>query len=418
MSGLTSRAQGCCAFRPRPPPTGRDRGYGREVIPRRPRPVAVAVAGLLLAGCTATATPAPGRAASSPAATPSGAAPAPAGPAPVFAFYYLWWDRGHWLSRLGPHYPAAAGATAAAAPLPAALDPRGCAATTSYPGNVETDISPGLGYDQSDPATIRRDVEQAAASGLSGFLVNWVGTGKPDQGPASSEYDQRLAHVFDAVHAVNAAGGHFRVVLNYQSSAKAIPVDQIITDLDWYTRTWGQDPALDHSWSPRPEVLLSGTWKYSDTDLAQVAQALRPKAYLIGDEKPSSWGAGRAAALDGVSYYWSSQDPYKNPTSFATLTRFAKDVRASRNPDGSAKAWLAPFTPGYNAALLYKTPTCVPRDDGKTMRVLYDGNSASSPDGWTLISWNEISEGSYVVPLERYGTRYVDVLAALLTGRR
>ena len=130
------------------------------------------------------------------------------------------------------------------------------------------------------------------------------------------------------------------------------------------------------------------------------------------------WGAGRAAALDGVSYYWSSQDPYRNPASFATLTRFAKDVRATRNPDGTAKTWLSPFTPGYNAALLYKTPTCVPRDDGKTMQVLFAGNRASGPDGWTFISWNEISEGSYVVPLQRYGTKYVDDLATLLRQGR
>ncbi len=378
------------------------------------------LAALLLAGCTGSGAPRAGSVSGSPPppAATSAPAPAPVGanvPAPVFAFYYMWWDRSHWLSRLGPAYPAA---EAEAASLPASLDARGCGATTAYPGNVETDISLGLAYDQSDPATIRRDVEQAAAAGLTGFLVNWIGTGQPGQGASSSAYDQRLANVFDAVHAVNAAGHRFRVILNYQSSAKVIPVNQIVTDVEWFTRTYGQDPALDHTWSSRPEVLLSGSWKYSDVDLGQVSRALRPNAYIIGDEKPSSWGAGRAAALDGVSYYWSSQDPYRNPASFATLTRFAKDVRATRNPDGTAKTWLSPFTPGYNAALLYKTPTCVPRDDGKTMQVLFAGNRASGPDGWTFISWNEISEGSYVVPLQRYGTKYVDDLAMLLRQGR
>jgi hypothetical protein len=89
-----------------------------------------------------------------------------------------------------------------------------------------------------------------------------------------------------------------------------------------------------------------------------------------------------------------------------------------KNPDGSAKTWLAPFTPGYNAGLLYGTPTCVPRDDGRTKHKIHDGNLATEPDGWTLISWNEISDGSYIVPLARYGDPYANTLADIIrTGR-
>jgi hypothetical protein len=80
--------------------------------------------------------------------------------------------------------------------------------------------------------------------------------------------------------------------------------------------------------------------------------------------------------------------------------------------------WLAPFTPGYNATLLYHTPTCVPRNNGQTMKALFAGNSVSKPDGWTLISWNEISEGSYVVPLTRYATTYLDVLKSITQANR
>lgn len=93
-------------------------------------------------------------------------------------------------------------------------------------------------------------------------------------------------------------------------------------------------------------------------------------------------------------------------------------MREVKNPGGATKTWLAPFTPGYNAMLLYDTPTCVPRDDGETMHKLYDGNAASDPAGWTFISWNEISEGSYIVPLTRYGDLYTNTLADIIsTGR-
>ena len=100
------------------------------------------------------------------------------------------------------------------------------------------------------------------------------------------------------------------------------------------------------------------------------------------------------------------------------MAKFADAVRQSPNPDGRQKTWLAPFTPGYNASLLYDSPTCVPRDNGETMRTLFAGNASSKPDGWTLISWNEISEGSYVVPLTRYGTGYTDILKVLALSNR
>ena len=70
--------------------------------------------------------------------------------------------------------------------------------------------------------------------------------------------------------------------------------------------------------------------------------------------------------------------------------------------------WLAPVAPGYNNG------TCVPRLNGETLRRLYEGNRASRPNGWTLISWNEITENTHVVPLRRYGGAYVMRLGATL----
>ena len=49
----------------------------------------------------------------------------------------------------------------------------------------------------------------------------------------------------------------------------------------------------------------------------------------------------------------------------------------------------------------------MPRDNGATLQALFDGNAAGDPDGWLLISWNEITEGTYVTPeLQRYGGAY------------
>ena len=103
-----------------------------------------------------------------------------------------------------------------------------------------------------------------------------------------------------------------------------------------------------------------------------------------------------------------------NPGSFTTLKNLAAQVRASgTNPDGSRKLWFAPVAPGYDS-ILNGGSTCVPRNGVQTLDTLWSGNAQSAPDGWTLISWNEISEGSYVQPLQRWGTLYLDELHRLI----
>ena len=210
------------------------------------------------------------------------------------------------------------------------------------------------------------------------------------------------------------SGTPFKLIFNYQSSAKTLTMTQFTNDLNYLTAQYSTDAVLDHTFSSKPEIILAGTWKYTDSDIQAISQGFRSKLYLLGDEKPSTWDAARADNLDGTSYYWSSQDPYNNQSSFNQIKGFAATVRATANPDGHPKTWLAPFTPGYNAMLLYNTQNCVPRNSGQTMRKLFEGNLASAPDGWTLISWNEISEGSYIVPLTRYGTLYLDTLTDIL----
>src|SRR3954447_6606949 len=359
---------------------------------------------LLLTGANLTASAAPA------------AAPVPAVPAdtakPVFVIYYLWWTANHWQDRLGPNYPH--GETPA--PLPATLDANGCNTRSTYPGNTLTDVPGPAGYDQSDAATIERDVRLAASLGMKGFAVNWNGAGTSDQTVTSTTYNRRLQYVFDAVHKINAEGTPFRVMLNYKGSATKLSTTAINGDLAYFAGRYGADPALDHTYSNRPEVVWAGSWKYSAAELTTAANGSRSKVFLIGDEKPSTWNATRAAQLDGASYYWSSQDPWRNPASFSQIKKLSDAVHAGTNPDGRKKIWLAPFTPGYNAQLLYGTSTCVERRGGQTMHELFRGNKATNPDGWTFISWNEIAEGSYIVPLTRYGQKYTTELKTLITN--
>jgi hypothetical protein len=329
---------------------------------------------------------------------------------PVFAAYYLWWTNRHWHDRLGSNYPYSQ------SPLPASLGANGCGAVSKYAGNQLTDVSQQLAYDQDLPGVIENDVRAAAAAGIAGFSVNWKGDGTTTQTPTSVAFNRRLQALFDAAHKVTAEGTPFKIQLRYQASSSSLSPSYIINDLQYYLARYGSDPASDRSFSSKPEVIWTGSWKYSDSVVSTVSKALRSKAFLIGDEKVASWDANAAASFDGDSYYWSSQDPYGNPASFSQLQTLAAKVRSTRNPDGSAKVWLAPFTPGYDAQLLTGSATCVPRNGTQTMHSLFDGNSASSPDGWVFISWNEIAEGTYIVPLTRWGKAYLDAMRTITRG--
>jgi hypothetical protein len=50
------------------------------------------------------------------------------------------------------------------------------------------------------------------------------------------------------------------------------------------------------------------------------------------------------------------------------------------------------------------------------MHALFNGNAASNPDGWTFFSWNEIAEGTYLVPLARWGGTSTSELKNLIAA--
>ncbi len=346
--------------------------------------------------------------------SPPTTSPAPVRPTSanhrMFAFYYLWWDTQHWHSRLGPNYPYGANP----APLPATLSGDGCTVTNNYPGNQLTDVASPL-WTQDDPAQIQSDVQRAAQAGLAGFAVSWAGTGQANQNASSSAFNRRLAMLVAAVHQINQRGTPFSLWVAYISSAVIRTQTQIDNDLSYLQTVYGNDPAFDRSNSGRPTLIMMGSRKYPQSLLDAFSARWRPHFYLVADENWNTWNDGKAADFDADQYYWSSQNPVTNQSSFGDIAQLAAEVRSSRNPDGSAKQFFSPLAPGYNK-VLGGGSGCVPRDGGQTMRNIYAGNAAANPNGWMVISWNEIDEGTYVVPLERYGQQSLDTLSAIING--
>ena len=317
----------------------------------------------------------------------------------VYAYYYLWWSRNHWQAKLGPGYPYAVSPWI----LPATTDPDGCGAVSLIPGNQLLDAPAGI-YSQDDPGVIERDIRAAKGAGLTGFWLNWKGNGSSQQSLTSVTYTPRLAEAFAASNRV----GGFVNWVSYESISMPSP-DAIINDLNFLYAQFGSDPAWEKI-DGQPVLTFTGSRRYSDAEVARVSQAVSHLFYLVGDESRATLTPARMALFDGITYYWSSQDPYGNPQSFNQVKEIGDRVHAA------GKRWFAPFAPGYNSTLLTGGSNCVPRKNGETMRALWRGNSASNPDGWGLISWNEIAENSHVQPLQKWGNTYLQVLSELINA--
>ena len=263
-------------------------------------------------------------------------------------------------------------------------------------GNIETDAPAAL-FTQDDPSQVTYDVQSAIAAGLTGFAVDWYGTGSATQTPTSNGEDQRLDLLVQAVDQAQAEGHNFHLWLSYEASSTGLTQTAIAGDLSYLTSQYGNDPAFDRSNGGKPTFIWVGSYKYSLPVVAAISNQFRSAWYFVGGYQWNQWNDTVAPYFDADSPYWSSQDPWTNSPSFQQLDGLAATLHAE------GKKYFAPLAPGFDRQL-DGSATCVPRDDGATLQALFDGNASADPEGWLLISWNEITEGTYVTPeLQRYG---------------
>lgn len=183
------------------------------------------------------------------------------------------------------------------------------------------------------------------------------------------------------------------------------PTGYIINDLNFLYNEFKNETAGERRDS-KPIVMFASR-KYSDDDLLKVSSAVRDRMFLVGNETRATLTTARMAMLGGVTYYWSTQDPYGNPASFDQIKQMGDKVYAA------GKLWYAPLNPGYNSTLL-GTGGRIPRKNGDTIRKLWTGNLASNPDGWAFISGNEIAENTHIKPMQKWGNTYLNVLSELI----
>ena len=312
----------------------------------------------------------------------------------MYAYYYLWWDTQHWQTTLGPSYPYGQSPL----PLPASLATSGCSPTSLYPGNIETDVPATLFTQQTCPDRLRRpERHRRRTVGLRRGLGR-DGIGHPD--PVVQCRGRAAQHAGRGGRHGPGGRPNFHLWVSYEASATLLPQSSIVGDLTYLTDQYGTNPAFDRSNGGRPRSSGWGPtstrprwWRRSVTSSA-------PTGTSSGGTSGTSGTPRWPQYFDADSPYWSSQDPWNN----------RPELRAARHPGGhvarGGQEVLRTVGPGFDRQL-DGSSGCVPRDNGATLQALYDGNATGDPQGWILISWNEITEGTYVSPeLQRYGSAY------------
>ncbi len=298
--------------------------------------------------------------ATGPAAEPRGGSRhAAESPVPLLAYYYQWFDPGSWQ-------------------------------------RAKTDL-PHLGpYSSDDTTVMRQQIVWAKSAGIDGFIVSWKD---------SPVNDRRLEKLIKVAEAEN-----FRLAMIYQGldfSRRPLPTDRVAEDFRTFRDRFAQSPAFLRL-GGKPLTVWSGTWKFSEADVARVTSAVRDDLLVLSTEKSVSGYRRIADVTDGLAYYWSSVNPGTNRGYEDKLGDLSRAVH------GDGKYWVAPFAPGFDARPVGGTST-VPREDGRTLRAEYSAAVRSSPDVLGLISWNEFSENTHVEPSRNYGFRYLDELRDLRT---
>jgi phospholipase C len=272
----------------------------------------------------------------------------------LFSYYYIWFNAGSW-NRAKTDYPA-------------------------------------LGrYSSDDRDVMRKHVQWAKRAGIDGFIVSWKST------PVLNRRLKRLAEVAEAER--------FKLLVIYQGldfEREPLPAARVGHDLDVFVRRYAHARAFDVF--EKPLVIWSGTWRFSRPEIESVTSRSRRSLLVLASERNVE-GYGRLDDLvDGNAYYWGAVNPSTYPGYPEKLAEMGAAVHARGG------LWIAPAAPGFDARLVGGT-SVVKRRNGATLRTQLDAATRSAPDAIGLISWNEFSENTHVEPSERYGSRYLDVVA-------
>ncbi|MDI7774282.1 hypothetical protein [Asticcacaulis sp. EMRT-3] len=271
------------------------------------------------------------------------------------------------------------------------------------PEDVILDTPQGGFYDSLDPAVIKRQVAQAKAAGMTGFIASWWGQ--------DDRTDKQLPLLLDACAAQGLK------VCAYVEPATS--PDSVATDVLYLHSHYAHHPA----WlklAGKPVIMffdrLMQNLGLDGWDKARkLIEAKAPGALaFIGTANTLDEIAQRGPHFDAVHIY-SQQFDIAHPHFLRGLWRahhYRQWVRAQKG----LAVTTATVLPGFDDHLVPgrdgKRPI-VRRDGGQTFRRLLADAIAAKPDWLLIVSFNEWHEGSEIEPSTQYGDRELKTAAAI-----
>ncbi len=256
-------------------------------------------------------------------------------------------------------------------------------------------------YDSLDPAVIRRQVQQAKAAGITGFIASWWGQ--------KDRTDQQFPLLL-------AAAGGLKIAPYLETATNA---DALAADIAYLLKRYGKHRAWLRL-NGKPVIFIfdrviqalgKAGWKAAHAKVAG-------KAVFVGPANDLVEINDRRKDFDALHIY-SMQFPLSQPhgTDPAALAAFYHDWVAVQK---GLKVTTATVMPGYDDHLLPdrtgKRPI-VDRANGQVFRTLWQAALGARPDWVLVVSFNEWQEASQVEPSRSFGDRELATIKAC-TQRR
>ena len=251
-------------------------------------------------------------------------------------------------------------------------------------------------YDSLDPAVIKRQVAQAKAAGITGFVASWWGQ--------KDRTDQQFPLLLDAADGLKLAP-YIETVAN---------ADALAADVDYLLQSYGKHKAwLRLDGKPVIFVFDRVVQTLKKAGWAAARRKIGSKAAFIGPANDLLEINDRRPAFDGLHIY-SMQFPMTGAKTIdaSWCTDFYSNwVKAQKG----LKVTTATVMPGYDDHLVPDRPgkrPLVDRDNGRLFQKLWRAATGARPDWVLVVSFNEWTEASQIEPSVQFGDRELSTIRA------
>ena len=263
-------------------------------------------------------------------------------------------------------------------------------------------------YSSHDLSVIDWQIDQAKASGITGFVVSWWGQGDWDKWQ-----DESLAMVLKCAEQKD-----FKISIYWERAPGdgQSQIDGAIDDISYVLNKYGKSKAFLKA-NGKPVIFAYNRVTLFTMPVSSwppIIQGIRKRAgdfILIGDDQqPRS-----AYLFDGIhSYGVDISDALSEHLTTGKLdelhTRLANyytnGVSIARQRD---RISCLVVSPGFDARKAYKVDTQTDRLDGQTYRTFWDEAIKAKPDWIIITSWNEWLEGTEIEPSQEFGDKYLHI---------